>query len=113
MIIRLKKSILCLTRRKDMELINFKIWKEPSWKKHGTARSQQRGIKCSAAKVVFNYADREIEAGDGCIKLRISKSCLAGLVKEKLIKAKLAEKCKNLTIVTDGLSIITVYRSAN
>jgi len=96
-----------------MELINFKTWKNPNWKKHGAQRSQQRGIKSSAANLVFNYADRELEAGGGCIKLRISNGCLAGLVKEKIIKAKLAEKCKNLTIVTDGLSIITVYRCAN
>lgn len=82
-------------------------------KKHASTRSQQRGIKGSAVNVVFAHGDREIDAGDSCYKLRISNGRLVELIQERTIKPKLAEKCKNLTIITDGSSIITVYRSAN
>ena len=40
-------------------------------------------------------------------KLCISKGRLVEFVQEKIIRPNLAEKCKNLVVVTDGSAIIT------
>ena len=113
MIFRLYLIKLCSARRTNMEFSSTKLQKDSRWTKHAAKRSQQRGIKAPEVKFVFNYGDREIKAMDRCYKLCISKGRLVELVQEKIIRPNLAEKCKNLVVVTDGSAIITVYRSAN
>ena len=96
-----------------MEFSSNRPLKDSRWTKHAAKRSQQRGIKAPEVKFVFDFGDREIKAMDSCYKLCISKGRLVELVKEKFIKPNLAEKCKNLVVITDGAAIITVYKSAN
>ena len=83
-----------------------------SWTSHAILRRQQRGIKQSEADLVFNYGDREMPAGSNCYHLGFSKYGFKALLKDKSICPKVAEKCKNLIVLTDGQSIITTFRTA-
>ena len=83
------------------------------WTSHAILRRQQRGIKQSEADIVFNYGDREIPAGSNCYHLGFSKYGFKSLLKHKSICPKVAEKCKNLIVLTDGQSIITTFRTSH
>jgi hypothetical protein len=87
------------------------IYSQYVMSQHAYVRSDQRGIKHSARDIVFCYGDREEPAGSGCYRLMISKEELRALVAEKIITARQAERCRRLTIVTDGHSIITNYKN--
>ncbi len=81
-----------------------------NWTAHAMLRKQQRGIKQSEVRVVFDHGDREVPAGSNCYHLAISKYKLKAMQKEGCVCPKLAEKCKRLVILTDGQSIITTFR---
>lgn len=79
---------------------------------HALLRGQQRGIKTSDREVVFNYGDREERAGGGLFRLSISNKQLKQLVEHKVIAPSQAERCARLTLITDGLRVMTNYRAA-
>ena len=85
--------------------------KEAYWTAHAIQRCQQRGIKRNPINIVFQHGDRELDTWGNCYSLSISKCRLNSLIKEGLVKASLAEKCKRLTVITDGQKIITTYRT--
>ena len=94
-----------------MNIDKFKGKIETKFSNHAKIRKQQRGIRKVEADLVFNFGDLEFEAGGNCYKLCISKRKLEELVANKNVVPKLAEKCEHLVILTDGSSIITVYRN--
>ena len=84
----------------------------PYWTLHAMLRKQQRGIKSNEVDIVFFNGDREMPAGSNCYHLTISKNRLKLLVTEETICPKIAEKCKNLVVLTNGQSIITTFRKS-
>ena len=84
----------------------------PYWTSHAMLRKQQRGIKSNEVDIVFFNGDREMPAGSNCYHLTISKNRLKLLVTEETICPKIAEKCKNLVVLTNGQSIITTFRKS-
>ena len=84
----------------------------PYWTSHAMLRKQQRGIKSNEVDIVFFNGDREMPAGSNCYHLTISKNRLKLLVSEETICPKIAEKCKNLVVLTDGQNIITTFRKS-
>ena len=99
-------------RSLKMENITTNGSTQASWTSHAIQRRQQRGIKQSEADIVFNYGDREMPAGSNCYHLGFSKYGLKSLLKDKSVCPKVAEKCKNLIVLTDGQSIITTFRTS-
>ena len=99
-------------RSLKMENVRTNGSTQASWTSHAILRRQQRGIKQSEADIVFNYGDREMPAGSNCYHLGFSKYGFKSLLKDKSICPKVAEKCKNLIVLTDGQSIITTFRTA-
>lgn len=79
---------------------------------HALLRGQQRGIKQSDREMVFNYGDREENAGGGLYRLSISSRQMKFLLNRKIIAPSQAERCSRLTLVTDGWQIITNYRAS-
>jgi hypothetical protein len=77
---------------------------------HAALRSQQRGIRPADRDLVFLLGDLEEPAGSGCYKLSLSRPALKCLQSEGRISASQAERCRRLTLVTDGNEIITNYR---
>ena len=79
---------------------------------HALLRGQQRGIRQPDIEVVFNHGDREEPARSGCYRLSISSRQMMWLLERGIIAPAQAERCKRLTIVTDGCRVITNYRSS-
>lgn len=79
---------------------------------HALLRGQQRGINQSDREMVFNYGDREENAGGGLYRLSISSRQMKFLLNRKIIAPSQAERCSRLTLVTDGWQIITNYRAS-
>lgn len=79
---------------------------------HALLRGQQRGIKQSDREMVFNYGDREENAGGGLYCLSISSGQMKSLLNHKIIAPSQAERCSRLTLVTDGWQIVTNYRAS-
>lgn len=79
---------------------------------HALVRGQQRGIKQSARDIVFNYGDREENAGGGLYRLSISSRQMKLLLERKIIAPSQAERCARLTLVTDGWQVVTNYRAS-
>ena len=86
---------------------------QANWTSHAALRRQQRGIKQIEADIVFKYGDREMPAGSNCYHLGFSKYGLKSLLKDRSVCPKVAEKCKNLIVLTDGQSIITTFRTSH
>jgi hypothetical protein len=79
---------------------------------HALVRAQQRGIKQSNRDIVFNYGDREENAGGGLYRLSISSRQMKLLLERHIIAPSQAERCARLTLVTDGWHIVTNYRAS-
>jgi hypothetical protein len=79
---------------------------------HAMLRGQQRGIKQSDRELVFNYGDREANAGGGLFRLSISSGQMKFLLDRKIITPSQAERCSRLTLVTDGWKVVTNYRAS-
>ena len=79
---------------------------------HAGKRGQQRGIQRDHRDAVFLYGDREQAVGAGCYKLSISYRHLKFLVQQGLIPPQSADRCRRLTIITDGVSIVTNYQQS-
>ena len=77
---------------------------------HAAKRSQQRGIRREHQQAVFTYGDVEHAVGGGCYRLSISQRRLLGLVSEGAISAQIADRCRTLAVITDGVSIVTNYK---
>ena len=77
---------------------------------HAQMRSQQRGLRESHINVVYDFADLEVHVGGSCRRLSISGSELLRLVKEGTLAPKEAERCKNVSLIVDGGTLITAYR---
>lgn len=79
---------------------------------HALLRGQQRGIKQSDREVVFNYGDREENAGGGLFRLSISSRQMQFLLNRKIVTPSQAERCSRLILVTDGWQVVTNYRAS-
>jgi hypothetical protein len=77
---------------------------------HAERRAQQRGIRSRHRDLVFEYGDREKPAGNGCYRLSLSYGQLRWIVDCGLATAQEAERCRRLTLVTDGSVILTNYQ---
>lgn len=77
---------------------------------HAQMRSQQRGLRESHLNVVYDFADLELHVGGSCRRLSISARELRRLVNEGLLAPKEAERCKNVSLIVDGGTLITAYR---
>ena len=77
--------------------------------KHAVKRMQQRGIKKETVLFIMAEADREIIAGNGCIAQYISRSHIAYLVKRRLIAPGMAGLARDIVIITEGWTIVTLY----
>jgi hypothetical protein len=80
---------------------------------HSKTRANQSGIKKEVIDAVWTFADREAQRPGGCFELSISSSQLALLVRKGQLKAHLAEKCGRAKLLTDGETLITVYKNDN
>jgi hypothetical protein len=78
---------------------------------HARRRAQQRGIKEHLSILVFNFADLESKAGSGCWSLRLSSGQIRLLVQQGFCTAQEAERLSRLTLVTDGMNILTQFRA--
>jgi hypothetical protein len=78
---------------------------------HAVSRGQQRGIRQSDRDLVFQYGDREVPARRGCYRLSISEKMMRQLLRDGSISPSCAERCKHLTLITDGCTVITNYRA--
>lgn len=78
---------------------------------HAAKRAQQRGIHHRHSSLVFNFADVEQDAGGGLVRLRLSSAGIDELTKERLCTAQEADRLRRLTIITDGLHVVTQYRT--
>lgn len=85
----------------------------PLWTKHGKIRLSQRGVKTEVVQAVWQHGDREQPCGSGCFTLSISHRRLTALISMGVVPAKLAEHCAKLKIVTNGETLITVYKNDN
>lgn len=87
---------------------------EPSTKirftSHGRLRIQQRGFRNTLINAVHEYADVELHVGGSCRRLSISTRELKRLVTEGALSPKDAERCKNVSLVVEGSTLITAYR---
>lgn len=77
---------------------------------HAQTRSQQRGLRESHINVVYDFADLERHVGGNCRRLSISGRELRRLVMEGTLAPKEAERCKNVSLIVDGGTLITAYR---
>ncbi|RYH00370.1 MAG: hypothetical protein EON58_00390 [Alphaproteobacteria bacterium] len=84
----------------------------PILTKHAVARSQQRGILREHQETVFAFGDLEHEVGRGCYRLAISQRRLMNLVRNGTISAQIADRCRRLSVITDGMTIVTNYKSS-
>ena len=81
--------------------------------KHSEVRSNQRGIKSEVLDAVWQYADGERPRGGGCFELFISRKELSLLVRKGRMTAQLAGKCSRTKLLTNGETLITVYKNDN
>ena len=77
---------------------------------HAQLRSKQRGLRETLISNVYLYADVETHVGGSCSRLSISTRELNRLVAEGHLSPADSERCKNLTLIVDGDSVITAYR---
>ena len=77
--------------------------------KHAIKRMQQRGIKKETILFIWVEADQYIDAADGCVAQFISKSRISYLLKRKLIAPGMAGVVKDIILISDRLTIITLY----
>jgi len=77
---------------------------------HAKVRGQQRGIKQGAREVIWEHADIEESAGDGCYRLSASRRQIEALVASGTITASQADRCQRLTLIVNGSKVITNYR---
>lgn len=82
---------------------------KPIISRHAALRTQQRGIRTGLRDLLFEYGDRETPAGGGFYRLTFSYGQLRWLVQRGLITRQESERCARLTIITDGLRVITNY----
>lgn len=78
---------------------------------HAAKRGQQRGISHHHSSLVFNFADIEQDAGGGLVRLRLSSAGIRELTKERVCTAQEADRLARLTIITDGIHVVTQYRT--
>jgi hypothetical protein len=80
---------------------------------HARKRAQQRGIRLDVIDFVIQHADVDLEAGDGCRSLRISKRGLAMLGGDCTSLA-LSERAANVVVLVaaDG-DVVTVMHDCN
>lgn len=84
--------------------------REISFTSHAQLRSQQRGLRETYISAVYHFADLELHVGGSCRRLSISGRELRRLVKEGTLAPKEAERCKNVSLIVDGGTLITAYR---
>lgn len=82
----------------------------PRVTRHAEQRGQQRGIRNQHRDLLFTYGDRESPAGGSLYRLMFSYGRLRWLVEKGVISPQESEKCARLTLVTDGVSVVTNYR---
>jgi hypothetical protein len=77
-------------------------------------RAQQRGIRPTDIDFVIQHADVELEAGNGCRSLRISKRELAMLIKDGAPLAQVERAASVVVLVgEDGSEVVTVLHDCN
>ncbi len=82
----------------------------PRFTAHASKRAQQRGIKMQRSELVFMFGDIEAPAGKGCMTVCLSSRQIDALVEQGYCSAQESDRLGRLTLVTDGLNILTQYR---
>mgnify|MGYP000029089165 CR=1 FL=1 len=109
----IRSDIICSTqRRQNMLNINSADASQAFICSHALLRGQQRGIKQADRDLVFDFGDREENAGGGLFRLSISSKQMKLLLERKIISPSQAERCSRLTLVTDGWQVVTNYRTS-
>lgn len=80
---------------------------------HSKVRANQRGFTQDVIDAVWQFADRETQRPGGCFELSISSGQAALLVRKGAMNAQLAGKCAKAKLLTDGTTLITVYKNDN
>jgi hypothetical protein len=81
---------------------------------HAQKRSRQRGIRSTVVDFVLQHADVELEAGNGCRSLRISKRGLATLIRNGASGTDV-ERATNVIVVVceENNEVVTVMHDCN
>jgi hypothetical protein len=75
---------------------------------HATARLRQRGVRDDVATAAFDFADREVELGDGKVALSLTRRALKRLRAAR--GAAIAERAKSLVLVVADNTLVSVIR---
>ncbi len=76
--------------------------------KHACRQMQQGGRKAVDRRVFLKFADIEIEVGRGCVRREFSNTILKGLQMEGQISPQLADKFRNMYIIEEAATTVTV-----
>jgi hypothetical protein len=81
---------------------------------HAQRRSQQRGVRSAVVDFIVRHADVELEAGNGCRSLRISKKGRATLIRNGEPVADV-ERATNVIVVVceESNEVVTVMHDCN
>lgn len=80
---------------------------------HSKVRANQRGIRRNVIDAIWSFGDRETQRPGGCFELSISRGQIALLVRKGRVSAQLGDKCASTKLLTDGETLITVYKNDN
>lgn len=80
---------------------------------HSKARADQRGMHSEVINAVWHFADVEQPRPGRCFELSISRKELRLLVRKGRMNPQLADKCRRAKLLTDGETLITVYKNDN
>jgi hypothetical protein len=81
---------------------------------HARKRARQRGILSTVVDFVLSHADVDLEAGDNCRALRISKHELKNLRRDEASPVEV-ERAMNVIVIVceDNKDVVTVMRDCN
>ncbi len=80
---------------------------------HSKVRADQRGIQSEVVNAVWHFADVEKPRPGRCFELSISRKELTILVRKGRMHPQLADKCRRAKLLTNGETLITVYKNDN
>jgi len=80
---------------------------------HAQKRAQQRAVRPIVVGFVLHHADIDLEAGEGCRALRISKKKQAMLVRDGVSPSEIARAANVIVLVGNSGDVVTVMHDHN
>lgn len=85
--------------------------REPTFSKHASARTQQRGVKPHIVNIIIVFADRTTHVGSGVKSLVITRRTANWLKSEGKISASDVSLVSNIAVlVSNDNEVVTVQR---